>query len=224
MRLLVVEDFVHLRKALVKGLKEAGYVVDSSDNGEEGLWLAESNEYDLIILDLMLPGMNGLDLLKNLRGKGGTCPVLILTAKENINDKVEGLDAGADDYMVKPFDLAELLARTRSLVRRRYDSKNPIVEIGPLRVDTNGKKVFVDGKEIYLTAREYLLLEYLLHRRGEKVTRMEIWEHIYDINADQSSNTVDVYVGYLRKKLVNNQKIELIHTYRGVGYGLKEPE
>jgi DNA-binding response OmpR family regulator len=222
MRLLIVEDFEPLRKTLVKGLQEAGYAVDSSAEGEDGLWMATSNKYDLVILDLMLPGLSGLEILKGIRDKGLSYPVLILTAKESVEDKVAGLDSGADDYIVKPFDFVELLARVRSLIRRSYDKQNPEVEVGPLKVNTNSKKVSVDDEEIELTAREYFLLEYLLQRRGEKVTRMEIWEHIYDANADQSSNTVDVYVGYLRKKLKNKENIELIHTYRGVGYGIKE--
>jgi DNA-binding response OmpR family regulator len=220
MRLLVVEDFESLRKTLVKGLEEEGFAVDSSGDGEEALYMATTSDYDLIVLDLMLPSMNGMDILKKLRAKGKSCPVLILTAKETVQDKIEGLNTGADDYMVKPFDFDELLARVRSLIRRSYGKHEPEVTVGPMTVNTNSKRVTVDGVEVDITAREYFLLEYLLQRRGEKVTRMEIWEHIYDANSDQSSNTVDVYVGYLRKKLKNKDNVELIQTFRGVGYGL----
>jgi len=220
MRLLLIEDYQPLQKALAKGLREAGFAVDVTGDGEEGLWYARGNDYDAIILDLMLPKMDGLTLLKKLRAEGRQTHVLILTAKDTLNDRVTGLNAGGDDYVVKPFAFEELLARVRSLVRRKYQDKSPSIRIGDLRIDTAAQRVWRDREEVHLTPREYELLEYLAHRAGQVVSRTEIWEHVYDFHSDASSNVVDVYVGYLRRKIEREAKPPLLQTVRGRGYRL----
>jgi len=220
MHLLVVEDFKPLQKSLVKGLREEGYAVDATGDGEEGLWYAESNDYDVLILDLMLPGMNGLAILKKIRALGKKSQVLILTARDAIEDRVKGLDAGADDYLVKPFSFQELLARVRALLRRSYREKNPTITVGDLEIDTSAKIVTRGGVSICLTPREYALLEYLALRRGQVVTRLDIWEHVYDFHNDAASNVVDVYISFLRQKIERPDKPKLLHTRRGLGYVL----
>ena len=215
MRALVVEDYAPVRDAVVEGLTENGFAVDSSSDGEEGLWYAQQNPYDVIVLDLMLPKRDGMSVLKALRASGSTIPVLVLTAKDGVDDRVRGLDTGADDYLVKPFAFAELLARVRALVRRHYTA-TPVILVGDLAIDTTKRAVVRDGESIALSAREYALLEYLAMRVGQLVTRTEIWEHVYDFHSDAHSNVVDVYIGYLRKKLGS----ELIQTKRGQGYVL----
>ncbi len=217
MRALVVEDYSPVRIAVTEGLVEHGFAVDSAADGEEGLWLAESNPYDVVVLDIMLPKLDGLGLLKRLRAKGSQVAVLLLTARDTVEDRVRGLDLGADDYLVKPFAFAELVARVRALVRRRYDTRAPTIVIDDLAVDTAKRLVRRGDELITLSAREYALLEYLALRAGELVTRTDIWEHVYDFNSDAHSNVVDVYVGYLRKKL---GAPPLIHTRRGHGYVL----
>ena len=209
-----------MREALTKGLREAGFAVDSTGDGEEGLWYAMGNEYDVIILDLMLPGMNGLEILKKVRSQGRKACVLILTAKDTVQDRVTGLDLGADDYLVKPFAFEELLARVRALLRRAYQEKSPCIEIDDLRIDLAAQRVWRGPEEIELTAREYALLEYLAMRVGEMVSRADIWEHVYEFNSSALSNVVDVYVGYLRKKIERADRPVLIHTARGRGYVL----
>ena len=223
MRLLLVEDYPPLQKSLAKGLREAGFAVDVTGDGEEGLWYALSNTYDAIILDLMLPGMDGLTVLKRLRAKGRKTHVLILTARADVPERVEGLDLGADDYLTKPFAFEELLARVRALVRREYDQKAPELRIGDLRIDTAAQRVWRGERQITLTSREYALLAYLVRRLDDVVTRSDIWEHVYDFNSSATSNVVDVYVGYLRKKLDNGQGPSLIRTVRGRGYSLVRP-
>jgi DNA-binding response OmpR family regulator len=220
MRLLVIEDYEPLRKSLEQGLREAGFAVDVAGDGREGLWYAESNDYDVIVLDLMLPGMDGLDLLKKIRAEGKQSHVLILTAKDTLEDKVRGLDMGADDYLIKPFALEELLARIRALIRRTYTKKCRQIKIDDLRIDIVAQKVFRSEHEILLTQREYALLEYLAMRSGEIISRTDIWEHVYEFNSSATSNVVDVYIGYLRKKLGEKGKSDLIHTVRGRGYTL----
>jgi DNA-binding response OmpR family regulator len=218
MRLLIVEDYLPLQKSLTKGLQEAGFAVDVTGDGEEGLWYAMSNDYDVIILDLMLPGMNGLDILKKMRSKNQQTAVLILTAKDTLEDRVTGLDSGADDYLVKPFAFEELLARIRALMRRKYQEKNPSIEIDDLRIDMTAQRVWRGREELYFTPREYALLEYLAMRTRETVSRTDIWEHVYEFNSSASSNVVDVYIGYLRKKIERPGKPTLLHTIRGRGY------
>ncbi len=218
MRLLVIEDYRPLRESLTKGLREAGYAVDATGDGDEGLWYATGGEYDVILLDLMLPGVDGLEILRRLRGEGRESCVLILTAKDTIPDRIQGLDLGADDYVVKPFVFEELLARVRALVRRSYRRKQPVIRIADLCIEPTTQKVRRGEQEILLTAREYALLEYLAMRAGEVVTRTDIWEHVYEFNSTASSNVVDVYVGYLRKKVESPDKTPLIHTIRGRGY------
>ena len=220
MKLLLIEDYAPLQKSLTKGLREAGYAVDVTGDGQEGLWYARSNDYDVIVLDLMLPEIDGLTILRRLRGEGSTVQVLILTAKDTVDDRVKGLDLGADDYLVKPFAFEELLARIRSLVRRDYESKSPVIRVGDLEINTSLRVVRRAGRVIDLTAREYALLELLALRAGETVTRTEIWEHLYDFNNESTSNVTDVYILYLRRKLERNGQPRLIHTRRGIGYVL----
>ena len=218
MRILLIEDYPPLQKSLSKGLREAGFAVDVTGDGNEGLWYATGNTYDVILLDIMLPGMDGLSLLKKLREQGNQTNVLVLTAKSELEDRVNGLDLGADDYLVKPFEYEELLARIRVLVRREYSDKSPVLEIGKLKIETAAQRVWRGKTEIELTAREYTLLEYLARRTGQTVSRNDIWEHLYEFNSDASSNVVDVYVGYLRRKLDKPGKESMIRTVRGRGY------
>jgi DNA-binding response OmpR family regulator len=218
MRLLIIEDYRPLQKSLTKGLQEAGFAVDVTGDGQEGLWYATSNDYDVIILDLMLPGMDGLTILKKLRAKGIKSHVLILTAKDTLQDRVTGLDLGADDYLVKPFVFEELLARIRALLRRSFMQKNPRIKINDLQIDLTTQRVWRNEEEINLTPREYSLLEYLAMRAGQTISRTDIWEHVYEFKSTASSNVVDVYIGYLRKKIERRGKAMLIHTVRGRGY------
>jgi len=218
MRLLVIEDYRPLQQSLTKGLREAGFAVDTTRDGQEGLWYAMGNEYDVIILDLMLPGMDGLSILSKLRANGRQSHVLILTAKDTLQDRIKGLDLGADDYLVKPFAFKELLARIRALLRRSYLKKNPRIKVQDLQIDLTTQRVWRGREEIQLTPREYALLEYLAMRAGETVSRTDIWEHVYEFNSSGSSNVVDVYIGYLRKKIERPGKPPLIHTVRGRGY------
>jgi DNA-binding response OmpR family regulator len=220
MRLLLIEDYPPLQKSLAKGLCEAGFAVDVTGDGNEGLWYALGNTYDAIILDLMLPGLDGLSILMKLRAKGRKTHILILTAKTDVAERVEGLDLGADDYLTKPFAFDELLARIRALVRREYDQKAPQLRIGDVRIDTAAQRVWRGQRQIDLTAREYALLAYLARRQGQIVSRTHIWEHLYDFDSTASSNVVDVYIGYLRKKLDDPQGPSLIGTVRGRGYTL----
>jgi DNA-binding response OmpR family regulator len=220
MRLLLIEDYPPLQQSLAKGLREAGFAVDTTRDGREGLWYATSNEHDVVILDLMLPGMDGLEILKRIRANGHKTHVLILTAKDTVQDRVIGLNLGADDYLIKPFAFEELLARIRALLRRAYQQKNPYIELEDLRIDLAAQRLWRGGEEIQLTAREYALLEYLAMRTGHTISRSDIWEHVYEFNSSASSNVVDVYIGYLRKKIERPDKPALIHTIRGRGYRL----
>jgi two-component system OmpR family response regulator len=223
MRVLVVEDYRPIQQAVAKGLREAGFAVDASGNGEEGLWLASNNDYDVVVLDLMLPALDGLTLLQRLRAQGRSAHVLILTARDAIEDRVRGLDLGADDYLVKPFAMEELLARVRALARRAYCAKNPTLRVADLLIDTVRQDVSRGGDRITLTAREYALLEYLAMRAGQVVPRTDIWEHVYEFSAEADSNVVDVYIGYLRRKIERPGQPALIHTIRGAGYSLRGP-
>lgn len=220
MRVLIVEDNELLRDSLHQGLREAGFSVDAAEDGTDGLWLAETGDYDVIILDLMLPGIDGLSLLSSLRERQKGTHVLILTAKDTVEDRVTGLNLGADDYLVKPFAFEELLARTHALVRRSYRRKSPKIELGSIQIDTTRKTVALHGTPIGLTPREYALLEYLAFRSGEVVSRTEIWEHLYEFESETTSNVVDVFIKRLRDKLGT----QLIQTKRGQGYVLAVEE
>ncbi len=222
MRLLLIEDYAPLRKSLAKGLREAGFAVDVTGDGEEGFWYAKSNDYDVILLDLMLPKMDGLTILRRLRKEGSAVQVLILTAKDTVDDRVKGLNLGADDYLVKPFAFEELLARVRALVRRNYESRSPVIRVADLEINTSTRVVRRTGEVIALTPREYALLEFLALRAGQVVTRAEIWEHLYDFEDESTSNVTDVYILYLRRKLERGGRPRLIQTRRGVGYVLGE--
>lgn len=221
MRVLIIEDYAPLRRSTALGLREAGFAVDETGDGEEGAWYATSNPYDVIILDLMLPKVDGLTVLKRLRAKGSQAHVLILTARDGLEDRVQGLNLGADDYLTKPFAFDELLARVRALTRRAYQQKSPLVTVGDLVVDTAAKTVSRSGERIDCTAREYALLEYLASRAGQTVSRAELWEHCYDFQAEAGSNVIDVYIGYLRRKIEKAGMPKLIHTRRGQGYVLE---
>jgi DNA-binding response OmpR family regulator len=222
MRLLVIEDFDLLRDSICQGLKEAGFAVDEAADGQTGLWHAQSGQYDVIVLDLMLPRLDGLTILQTLRRQSINSHVLILTAKDTAPDRIQGLNAGADDYLVKPFEFGELLARVRALVRRQYKAKDPVLRIADLEIDTTARAVHRAGRAIDLTAREYVLLEYLALRRGEVVTRTDIWAHVYEFNAEANSNVVDVFIGHLRRKIDLPGLLPLIRTRRGHGYLLHD--
>jgi len=219
MRILLVEDEPTLRAQLRTGLTEAGYAVDEADNGQDALFLGDTEAFDVVILDLGLPVLDGLSVLKRWRESGRVMPVLILTARDNWHDKVAGIDAGADDYLSKPFHMEELLARLRALIRRASGLASPLLQCGPLSLDTRSGRVTLDGQLITLTSHEYKVLAYLMHRPGSVVSRTELTEHIYAQDFDRDSNTIEVFVGRLRKKLPP----ALIETVRGLGYRLVPP-
>jgi DNA-binding response OmpR family regulator len=222
MRILLVEDSNRLRDAVAKGLRESGYAVDATGDGRDGLWMARENSYDVVLLDIMLPGMDGLAILDKIRGDGKETPVLFLTAKDTIADRVKGLRRGADDYLVKPFALEELLARIDALCRRSYNQPTPKVTIADLEIDTSAKTASRDGSRLDLTAREYALLEYLMMRQRAVVSRTEIEEHIYDELVSPMSNVVDSAICNLRRKIATSKdSLPLIHTRRGQGYVLE---
>jgi DNA-binding response OmpR family regulator len=221
MAILLIEDYAPLRQSLEKGLREAGFAVDATGDGEEGLWYAGSKPYDLIVLDLMLPKLDGLSILRQLRQKGDKVHVLILTAKDMLGDRVKGLDLGADDYLVKPFAFEELLARVRALIRRKYDTKSSVVQVADLVIHVRDRTAHRAGAPLDLTAREYAILELLALRAGRVVSRTEIWDHVYDWAEERDSNVVDVYIGYLRRKLEQGGRSRLIQTRRGMGYVLE---
>lgn len=221
MRVLLIEDYKQMVRALKKGLEEEGFAVDVALDGEEGGFKAESAEYDVIILDLMLPKEDGLSLLKRWRNKGIKSHVLVLTARSSIEDKVKGLDLGADDYMTKPFQLEELLARLRALIRRGHNMKDPVLRAHDLEIDTTARTVKRGATAIHLTPREYALLEFLAYHRGKVVTRSMIWEHLYDEHDENTSNVVDVYIRYLRNKIDKDFSPPLILTRWGEGYMLR---
>ena len=220
MRLLVVEDDKDLNRQIVTALENAGYAVDKALDGEEGLYLGETEPYDAVILDLGLPKVDGVSVLQGWRRAGKTKPVLILTARDRWSDKVSGFDAGADDYVVKPFHIEELLARVRALLRRATGHATSELSCGPVRLDTRASRVVVDGNPVKLTSHEYRLLSYLMHHQGRVVSRTELVEHLYDQDFDRDSNTIEVFVGRLRKKL----GVDIIETVRGLGYIAAAPE
>ena len=219
MRLLVVEDDKDLNRQIVTSLEQAGYAVDRAFDGEDGGHLGETEPYDAVVLDLGLPMVDGVTVLQQWRRAGKTMPVLILTARDRWSDKVAAFDAGADDYVVKPFHVEELLARLRALLRRAAGHATSEITCGPVRVDTRASRVLVDGTPVKLTSHEYRLLAYLMHHQGRVVSRGELVEHLYDQDFDRDSNTIEVFVGRLRKKL----GVEVIQTIRGLGYVLAAP-
>lgn len=221
MRILVIEDEKKIADFIKRGLKEEGYAVDVAYDGEQGQFLTKTNTYDLILLDIMLPKIDGLALCKNLRKEGIATPVIMLTAKDTIEDKVIGLDTGADDYITKPFVFEELLARVRAILRKKGAKDATKLEIEDLALDLITHRVARAGKEITLTAKEYALLEYLMRNTGSIVTRTMISEHVWDIDFDTFTNVIDVYINYLRNKIDAGCKKKLIHTIRGRGYTLK---
>ncbi|TDI57867.1 MAG: response regulator transcription factor [Alphaproteobacteria bacterium] len=219
MRILVVEDDPNLRRQLVDALRADGYAVDQAADGEEAEYLGEVEPYDAIVLDLGLPIKDGVSVLKHWRAGGLKVPVLILTARDQWSEKVAGFDAGADDYLTKPFQMEELQARIKALIRRAAGHASPIIECGAVRVDTGAATVSVNGQPVNLTGHEYKLLSYLIHHANTIVSRTELTEHIYDQDFDRDSNTIEVFVGRLRKKL----GVDVIKTVRGLGYRM-EPE
>src|SRR5271170_3774001 len=224
MRLLLIEDHEPLVRALKRGLEEEGFAVDTATDGEEGAHKARTAEYDVIILDIMLPKEDGLSLLKKWRRAGLKSHVLLLTARGTIEDKVKGLDLGADDYLTKPFQLEELLARLRALIRRRHEIKDPIIRVHDLEIDTSARTIRRGGQAIHLTPREYALLQFLAFHRGKVVSRSMIWEHLYDEQDETTSNVVDVYIRYLRNKIDKGFDPPLILTRWGEGYLLRGEE
>jgi two-component system OmpR family response regulator len=218
MRILVVEDDTNLNRQLKDALTEAGYAVDVAFDGEEGHYLGETEPYDAIVLDIGLPQMDGISVLEAWRREGRTTPVLLLTARDRWSDKVQGIDAGADDYVAKPFHMEEVLARLRALVRRAAGHASNEIVSGSVRLDSRAGKVTVDGQAIKLTSHELRLLSYLMHHKGKVISRTELTEHLYDQDFDRDSNTIEVFVGRLRKKLPE----DCIQTVRGLGYQIAD--
>ncbi|WP_298270631.1 response regulator transcription factor [Geobacter sp.] len=224
MRILVVEDEKKVSSFIKRGLEEEKYEVDTAFNGEEGLKMSLDKGYDLVVLDVMLPKKDGLSVVREMREKGSATPVLMLTAKDSVDDIVAGLDSGSDDYLTKPFAFAELLARVRALIRRSEQDRGAEIHFADLRLDPVTHKVWRKDKEIDLTAKEYALLEYFMRNPNQVLTRTMIAEHVWDYTFDSFTNIIDVYVNYLRKKIDRDTDKKLIHTVRGVGYILKEEE
>lgn len=224
MRILVVEDERKIADFIKRGLKEEGYAVDVAEDGERGYFLASTNEYDCILLDLMLPKLDGISLCKRIRQEKIPSHLIMVTAKDALKDKVTGLDAGADDYLTKPFAFEELLARVRAALRKKGSETPTKLVVADLELDLIGHKAFRAGKEIELTTREYSLLEYFMRNPGRVITRTAISEHVWDINFDTDTNVIDVYVNYLRKKIDEGFENKIIHTVRGRGYVLRVDE
>ena len=220
MILLVVEDDEDLNRQLVAALNDAGYAVDAAADGEEGHFLGDTEPYDAVVLDLGLPQKDGISVLEQWRRDGRSMPVLILTARDRWSDKVAGMDAGADDYVSMPFHMEEVLARVRALLRRAAGHSTNEIEVGPLRLDSRTSRVTINGTPVKLTSHEYRLLAYLMHHNGRVVSRTELIEHLYDQDFDRDSNTIEVFIGRLRKKIPT----DLIETVRGLGYRLGSPD
>ncbi|MBU1124879.1 MAG: response regulator transcription factor [Candidatus Omnitrophica bacterium] len=221
MRILLIEDERKIASFIERGLKEEDYCIDVAGDGAKGLFLAEINPYDLIILDIMLPGKDGISICRELRDKKISAPILMLTARDRVHDKVRGLNSGADDYLTKPFAFDELLARVRALLRRRDDTKSPILKVADLELDQLTHKIRRAGREIDLSSKEYALLEYLMIHAHQVVTRTMISEHVWNEDFDSFTNVIDVYINYLRNKVDKGFEKQLIHTLRGTGYILK---
>jgi heavy metal response regulator len=222
MRILLVEDDNRIANFVTKGLQENAYAVDAASDGETGLYLASINSYDAIILDVMLPVKDGFTVCRELRADHIKTPILMLTARDAVDDKISGLDFGADDYLTKPFEFRELLARLRAILRRSVEVRPPKIIVGDLEIDTIAQKVWRGGGEIFLTTKEYALLEYLAREKGKVLGRTEIAEHVWDENFDAFSNLIDVYIRRLRSKMDEGFSTQLIHTRRGAGYVLEE--
>jgi two-component system OmpR family response regulator len=220
MRILVVEDDPDINRQLVTALQDQGYVVDTAKDGEEGHYLGDTEPYDAVVLDLGLPVIDGVSVLERWRRAGRKMPVLILTARDRWSDKVAGFDAGADDYVAKPFHMEELLARVRALLRRSAGHATSEISVGPVTLDTKSAKVTVNGMGVKLTSLEFRLLSYLMHHKGKVISRTELVDHLYDQDFDRDSNTIEVFVGRLRKKL----GVDVLHTIRGMGYCVSEPD
>jgi two-component system OmpR family response regulator len=218
-RILIVEDEQKMARVLRRGLEEEGYAVDIANDGVDGLHMATENDYDGVVLDVMLPALDGIEVCRQMRERGRWAPVLMLTARDGVSDRVRGLDVGADDYLVKPFSFDELVARLRALLRRGARERPAVLAVGPLKLDPASRRVEREGKLIELSPKEHSLLEYFMRHKGEVLSRTLILEHVWDYNYDGGSNVVDVYVRYLRRKIGS----ELIRTIRGAGYVL-EPE
>lgn len=221
MRILVIEDESKMAALLRRALREEGYAVDVTASAEDAVWMGTENPYDAVVLDVMLPDGNGFEVLKRLREAGRWSPVIMLTARDAVADRVRGLDAGADDYLIKPFSFDELLARLRALVRRGTAERPPVLRAGALSLDPGSRTIEVGGTPVELTAREFALLEYLMRHAGEAVSRTRIREHVWDFSFDGDSNVVDVYVRYLREKIDRRFGLALIETVRGVGYRIR---
>lgn len=222
MRILIVEDDKKVAGFLKKGLKEEQYAVDVCYDGEEALFQSQVNQYDLIILDVMLPKKNGFAVCKQIREEGILTPILMLTARDQLEDKIKGLQEGADDYLTKPFAFEELLARIKALLRRTQDYKTKTLNVGDLELDPVSRKVTRQGKQLSLTGKEYALLEYLLRNKGRTITQSMIIDHVWDMNFDGLSNVVNVYINHLREKIDKGFPQKYIHTIRGVGYQIDE--
>ncbi len=222
MRVLVVEDDVKMAGLLRRALGEEGGAVDVAQSGEDCLWMAAAAPYDAVLLDVMLPGIDGFETCRLLREQGVWAPVLILTARDGVGDRVAGLDGGADDYLVKPFSFAELSARLRALVRRGSPERPPVISVGDLRLDPAGRRAFRGDIEIELSAKQFALLEAFMRRPGQVLSRLELLEHAWDFAYENRSNVIDVYVGYLREKIDRPFGVESIETVRGAGYRLRE--
>ena len=220
MRVLLVEDEIKMSRAIRRGLEREGYAVDAALDGNDGLHRATEWDYDAIVLDVMLPGLDGLEVCRRLRRAGRWAPVLMLTARDGVADRIRGLDVGADDYLVKPFAFGELLARLRALVRRGARERPAVLEVGDLALDPAAHTVTLSGRSVPLSTREFALLEFMMRNAGQVLSRPAILEHVWDYNYDGMSNVVDVYVGYLRRKLEQPPGQVRIRTVRGVGYGL----
>ena len=224
MRILIIEDEKKVASFIKKGLEEEYFVADIAADGKEGLKLATTEEYDIIILDIMLPYMDGMTLIKEIRKREISTPVLMLTVKDSVKDKVEGLDAGADDYLTKPFAFEELIARLRALLRRNENSKTSKLTVGDLVLDLQSHRVFRNNQEIILTPKEYSILEYLMRNSKKVISRTKLIEHVYDYHFDTETNIIDVYINKVRSKIDNNFEKPLIHTIRGIGYVLKDDD
>jgi two-component system copper resistance phosphate regulon response regulator CusR len=224
MRILIAEDDRKVAGFLKKGLKEEQYAVDVCYDGEEALFQTQVNQYDLVILDVMLPKKNGFSVCKEIRKEGNLTPILMLTARDQLEDKVRGLQEGADDYLTKPFAFEELLARIQALLRRTQDYKTKTLKVGDLELDPVSRKITREGKPITLTGKEYALLEYLMRNKGRVITQSMIIDHVWDMNYDGLSNVVNVYINHLREKIDKGFSLKYIHTIRGVGYKVDENE